>query len=92
MVSREEALRIAAEHVESTYHGEGTHVMNPELTQEYQTLWAVVFNARDRPPTGDMTNAPFPHALLVPKDGSPPWGRPTAWSTDEFERRFGKPL
>lgn len=92
MISREEALRIAAEHVENRSDGASRDVMNPELTVEYETVWAVTFNATALPPAGDMTDAPFPHVLLVPKDGSPPWGRPTSWSTEKFERRLGKPL
>jgi hypothetical protein len=93
MVSREEATRIALDHLEKVFQGEKyTFVMQPELTKEYQTVWSVRFDTKEHIDTGDMTKAPFTRVLLVPKDGSPPWFSPTAWSTSEFERRLGPAL
>lgn len=93
MMAREEAMRVALEHLEKAYEAEEyTFVMQPELTKEYREVWAVRFDTQEHLETGDMTRAPLTRMLLVPKDGSPPWFRPSSWSMEEFRVQLGDPL
>jgi hypothetical protein len=92
MVSREEAPRVAVAYLRNAYQDEDyTFVTEPELTKEHRTVWAVGFDTQEHLDTGDMTKAPLTRVLLVPKDGSPPWFPPTAWSASEFVARLGPP-
>jgi hypothetical protein len=88
-VSGEEAVRVAAEYLRNVYRDEEyTFVMQPERSVEYRTAWAVNFDTQEHLDTGDMTKAPLIRVLAVPKDGSPPYFPPSAWSVSEFEARL----
>ncbi|WP_103501094.1 YrhB domain-containing protein [Streptomyces sp. SM14] len=89
MVSREDALRIAVDHLHKVYEREGyAFVAEPALTQEYRSLWAVRFDTQESRDTGDMTKAPFVRVLLVPKDGGRPWFPPTALPLGDYVAQF----
>lgn len=85
MLSQDEAIRRAADHLQDVYRDDGyTIVMQPELTVEYRTVWAVRFDTREHLDSGDITKAPLVRVLVVPKDGAVPHFPPTARPLSEY--------
>ncbi|MDT0342718.1 YrhB domain-containing protein [Streptomyces litchfieldiae] len=92
MISCKEALRVALEHLQNVYEGEGyTFVMLPNLTKEYRTIWAVAFDTQEHLDTGDMTKAPMTRVLMVPKDGSQPHFPPSARPVIDYVEQLEGP-
>lgn len=85
MIAQDDALTAAAEFLDGVGYGaEFTVVMQPELTEEHPTAWAVRFDSQEHLDTGNPTKAPFCRVVIVPKDGGAPHFPPSHLPVAEY--------
>ncbi|MFD5034720.1 YrhB domain-containing protein [Streptomyces sp. NPDC058405] len=85
MLSRNDAVEAARPFLTQVFAYEPyTIVLQPELSVEYPTAWAIRFDSQEHLDTGDMLRAPFTRVVIVPKDGSAPHFAPSNLSVNQY--------
>ncbi|MEU9608541.1 hypothetical protein [Streptomyces sp. NPDC048057] len=92
MLTKEQAIEAARAHIEQAYahrlpdEAPWTLVVLPDKSYAYCAGWIIWYDSEERLKSGRPWDGPFTKVLIVPGDGSAPYGPPTNASVEEFQQ------